>query len=88
MKSTELIIGNWYRIQHWLFKYVKLGDEERVWGTHWCCPNEKYYHMGFDDSKITLGFDEANSGFSIAEVNEILKMYPEEKILNCSYELY
>lgn len=85
LSSNELIVGNWYSFENWIFKFLRI-EQHYLYGTHWCQPEKDYYHDKLRPEREVFGAHD-HDVFEIASINDILKMYPNEKI-EIPYEIY
>lgn len=81
---VKLIRGNWYEANatydRWIFKFVKMVNN-KYWTSKACTPKDNYKFN-------SLGTIENLSNLIPANMEEVYKFYPEEKLLNKSYELW
>lgn len=93
MKYTELEVGCWYKVTvsyNWLFKYTDTDVKDSfIWGTHWCTPNDNYYH---NINPLERACSSFSNIYTIATEEEVKKMYPKEEFIHHKivqdYEIY
>lgn len=87
MKKEELIVGRWYELytrkNRWIFKLSDHQELDYLPASKCCTPHDGYRSK----NKSYMGLEYRNK-IAFANMEEVYKFFPEEKLTEVTYELW